>query len=137
MAPKVAGVVNLDNASRDFELEHFVCFSSVTSVLGNPGQTDYAAANGFMDRYAAWRNSQVAKGECHGRTVSINWPLWADGGMQVDDAIVNRLKQSGQAPLGTEQGLASMMQKRPKWCRPNLGVGRSAQSTQSLYAGSE
>ena len=107
-APKVSGLVNLDKASSDFELEHFVCFSSAASAFGNPGQADYAAANGFMDCYVAARNQRVAQGQCHGRSVAINWPLWEEGGMQVDSAVRARMQQSGQAPLTTAQGLQAL-----------------------------
>ena len=37
--------------------------------MGNLGQADYAAANGFMDQFAAYRNRQVAAGQRHGRTL--------------------------------------------------------------------
>ena len=52
LAPKVAGLLALDAATRDQELDFFVLFSSLTAVFGNIGQADYAAANGFMDAYA-------------------------------------------------------------------------------------
>jgi polyketide synthase PksN len=106
LAPKVSGLVNLDEASREFELEFFACFSSLAGEYGNPGQVDYAAANGFMDQYTRYRNQQVERGACSGRTVSINWPLWADGGMQVDSATLSRMKQMGQNPLSTDEGLS-------------------------------
>src|SRR5581483_5809831 len=50
-APKVAGLVALDEATRDIALDLFVMFSSITGVMGNVGQADYAAANAFMDAY--------------------------------------------------------------------------------------
>ena len=52
--------------------------------MGNPGQADYAAANAFMDAYAKYRNDLVVSGQRQGRTLSINWPLWQEGGMRVD-----------------------------------------------------
>lgn len=84
MAPKVAGLVALDEATRVLPLDWMVLFSSVASVWGNVGQADYAAANGFLDGYAQYRESLRAQGLRHGRTVSINWPLWADGQMQIN-----------------------------------------------------
>jgi len=72
LAPKVSGLVALDEATRDVALEWLVCFSSITAVWGNVGQADYAAANGFLDSYAAYRNALVARGLRRGRTVSIN-----------------------------------------------------------------
>ena len=107
-APKVAGVVNLDEATRTLSLDHFICFSSVAGLLGNPGQADYAAANAFMDAYASYRGGLVATGKRHGKTLSINWPLWAEGGMQVDDAVKAQLKRDGLIPLSTPAGLAAL-----------------------------
>ncbi len=51
--------------------------------MGNAGQSDYAAANGFLDSFAHWRTQQVKLNQRTGKTLSINWPLWQDGGMQV------------------------------------------------------
>ncbi|EFL43493.1 ketoreductase domain-containing protein [Streptomyces griseoflavus] len=51
LAPKVAGLVNLDEASRDVPLDFLVSFSGAAGVLGNAGQSDYAAANAFLDAY--------------------------------------------------------------------------------------
>jgi polyketide synthase PksN len=84
LAPKVAGLINLDNASRDMALDFFILFSSTSAVFGNPGQADYSAANAFMDVYARYRNSLRSSRQRTGITLSINWPLWKDGGMHVD-----------------------------------------------------
>ncbi|MCX7293784.1 SDR family oxidoreductase, partial [Janthinobacterium sp.] len=82
LAPKVAGLRNLDEASRDIALDWLICFSSTSAALGNVGQADYATANGFMDSYAHYRNALVAQGLRQGRTVALNWPLWQAGGMR-------------------------------------------------------
>ncbi|MGY0063722.1 SDR family NAD(P)-dependent oxidoreductase [Streptomyces sp. LZ34] len=81
LAPKSAGLVALDEATAHLPLEFFLLFSSVAGALGNVGQADYAAGNAFMDHYAAHREELVARGERHGRTLSVNWQLWQDGGM--------------------------------------------------------
>ncbi|WP_186258962.1 SDR family NAD(P)-dependent oxidoreductase [Burkholderia gladioli] len=107
MAPKVAGLVNLDAATRELRLDRFVCFSALAGVYGNPGQADYAAANAFADRFAAWREARVREGERHGRTLAIAWPLWADGGMQMNDLVKERMLRSGLGELGTAEGLAA------------------------------
>ena len=84
LSPKVSGIVNLDEATKDLHLDFFICFSSVSGVLGNTGQADYAAANAFMDVYAKYRNTLVVSGRRYGQTLSINWPLWKEGGMHID-----------------------------------------------------
>lgn len=46
--PKVQGTINVDKVLHDVDLDFFVCFSSVSAVAGNPGQSNYTAANLFM-----------------------------------------------------------------------------------------
>ncbi|TRX76729.1 type I polyketide synthase [Pseudomonas mangiferae] len=106
LAPKVAGTLNLDRASASLALECFVLYSSVAAVMGNPGQADYALANAFLDAFATWRDRQVAAGHRQGRTVSIDWPLWRNGGMTIDPHRERQLKeQTGIQPLSDAAGL--------------------------------
>lgn len=106
MDPKVIGTWNLDVASRDIKLDFFVLFSSLASVIGNPGQADYATANGFMDGFAYYRNSLVAEGSRTGQSLAINWPLWRSGGMQIDQETQRLLQtQMGLYPLDLAQGM--------------------------------
>lgn len=95
-SPKINGTVNLDEATWGEALDFFVMFSSVTSEWGNEGQSDYSFANGFMDRYALYREYQRKAGNRSGVTVSISWPLWNEGGMemshQVRDEFLGRLR---------------------------------------------
>jgi len=103
-APKVAGLINLDLATRGQALDYFLAFSSTSAELGNIGQTDYAAANAFMDSYLSGRTGP-------GRSLSVNWPLWADGGMQLDSATRARLwKTAGVVPLGSVAGVSALGQ---------------------------
>ncbi|MGW2870851.1 SDR family NAD(P)-dependent oxidoreductase [Kitasatospora sp. NPDC001225] len=108
-APKIRGALNLDAATRHLDLDHFVLFSSVAGVYGNPGQSDYAAANAFLDAFAAHRQSLVDAGERTGRTVAVSWPLWADGGMTMDAAGREAMRRErGWEPLPTEDGLRAL-----------------------------
>ncbi|WP_257389187.1 type I polyketide synthase, partial [Tahibacter caeni] len=113
-APKIAGTVHLDEASRTDDLDFFVLFSSLAAELGSSGQCDYAYANGFQRHYAALRERLAAAGRRRGRTLAIDWPLWQDGGMQVDrikgvplDAKTKALleQSSGLYALDTASGL--------------------------------
>jgi acyl transferase domain-containing protein/NAD(P)-dependent dehydrogenase (short-subunit alcohol dehydrogenase family) len=105
LRPKVAGLWNLDDATRDMDLECFVTFSSVAAIFGNAGQADYSMANAFMDAFAAYRNQLVRFGMRRGRTLSINWPLWQGGGMRVSDAAVAAMaRRYNMQPLPNELG---------------------------------
>ncbi len=108
-APKVDGVLNLDAATGQAPLDFFLVCSSIAATFGNPGQSDYAAANAFMDAWAAARREQVDRGERSGRTVAMAWPLWADGGMAVDGATRAALQRRfGTVPLPTAVALAAL-----------------------------
>lgn len=102
LAPKVLGALALANALESRKLDSFVLFSSLAGAVGNAGQGDYAAANGFLDAFAAARHGELP-------IVSVNWPLWRDGGMRASDAGKAALfEQMGQRPLATDSGLASL-----------------------------
>jgi acyl carrier protein len=106
MAPKVLGTWNLHQLCKELPLDHFVVFSSITSVLGSRGQINYAAANAFLDGLMALRRIQGVPG------MSINWGLWADGGMgaQLDERYQRLLKEKGLVPLTQAQGLGVLGQ---------------------------
>ncbi|KDN70032.1 putative polyketide synthase [Colletotrichum sublineola] len=53
--PKVQGSLHLEEIFHDIDLEFFVFFSSMASIVGNPGQSAYAAANMFMSGLATQR----------------------------------------------------------------------------------
>jgi polyketide synthase PksN len=111
LAPKVQGTTWLDEATKDLALDFMLLFSSIAGSLGNVGQADYAAANGYLDAFAQWRNEQVAAGLRRGMTLSIGWPLWADGGMAVDDATRTLLRTTtGMEALPTAEGLRVLRQ---------------------------
>lgn len=111
LSPKTIGTWNLGESCEQVKLDFFVMFSSAVSLVGNVGQGDYAAANAFMDLYAHERQRRVAKGECYGKTRSIAWGLWQEGGMLVsEDILVALNKMSGMSPISSAKGLASLYQ---------------------------
>jgi acyl transferase domain-containing protein/enoyl-CoA hydratase/carnithine racemase/acyl carrier protein/NAD(P)-dependent dehydrogenase (short-subunit alcohol dehydrogenase family)/SAM-dependent methyltransferase len=102
LAPKVQGALALAAACKGRDVDAFVLFSSLAGAVGNAGQGDYAAANGFLDAFAAARFGDLP-------VVSLNWPLWRDGGMRLDAAGQAALfDQMGQRPLTTDAGLAAL-----------------------------
>ena len=107
LTPKTAGLVTLDEVTSHLPLDHFVVFSSLAGAVGNAGQADYAAGNAFMDHFAAHRAELVARGERHGRTLSVNWQLWADGGMRPGAEAIRAAEDgAGLAVLDRATGLA-------------------------------
>ncbi|XP_061569548.1 phenolphthiocerol/phthiocerol polyketide synthase subunit C-like [Cololabis saira] len=65
--PKVNGVLNLHHATKQHRLDYFVCYSSISAFLGNASQTNYAAANSFLDMFCQYRRKLGLPGQ------SINW----------------------------------------------------------------
>lgn len=103
---KIYGTLNLDEAFKSEKLDFFFTFSSTAGILGNPGQSDYAYANGFMDNFAHLREFLRKEGLRHGRSVSVNWPLWEEGGMRASDQVRELLMSKfGVVPLSTIEGL--------------------------------
>ena len=56
LAPKVDGALALHNALKSHKLDFFVMTSSISAIVGQPGQCNYAAANSFLDGLAWQRN---------------------------------------------------------------------------------
>jgi FkbH-like protein len=108
LSPKVSGVYNLDEATKSLKLDFIALFSSTSGSLGNAGQGDYATANAFMDAFAGYRNKLKEEKKRYGHTVSINWPLWKQGGMSVDEATENIIREhTGMVPMQTSSGIAA------------------------------
>lgn len=58
LGPKIDGTNNLDQLFRNENLDFFVLFSSASSVIGNSGQSNYAAANGYLMSIARQRRAR-------------------------------------------------------------------------------
>lgn len=102
MRPKVLGAWNLHRlTSHDPEIE-LVLFSSVSSILGSPGQANYAAGNAFLDALAHHRQATGLRG------VAINWGPWAEAGMAVGEGRSSHLASHGMELLPPEPSLDVM-----------------------------
>ena len=105
-APKVFGTLYLDAATKDEPLDFFATFSSLAGMAGNAGQSDYSFANHFMDSFAHRREAQRMAGERSGKSLSINWSLWADGGMKLDEQTELYFRKTlGIKPLSAAVGI--------------------------------
>lgn len=66
LRPKVTGTKNLDELFYEAHLDFFIMFSSMASIVGNQGQSNYGAANLFLSALAAQRrNRGVAASVIH------------------------------------------------------------------------
>jgi acyl transferase domain-containing protein/surfactin synthase thioesterase subunit/acyl carrier protein len=73
--PKVKGSWLLHRATLRDELDHFVLFSSILSLIGSPGQSNYTAANAFLDALTEHRRAAGLP------AVTLNWGPWAGTGL--------------------------------------------------------
>lgn len=134
LAPKVAGTLHLDEAVGTTALDRFILAGSLAGVTGNVGQAGYAAANGFMAQFARRREARRAAGECNGRTVTLQWPLWRDGGLRVEGAVeAGMAAEAGLVPLSTDDAFTLL--RRALAAEEAVAipvVGRQAQVTDLL-----
>ncbi|WP_460698268.1 HAD-IIIC family phosphatase [Nocardia thraciensis] len=100
LAPKVDAALHLHEATAHLDLSLFVLFSSVSGVIGSPGQANYAAANAFLDGLAAHR---VARGlPAH----SLAWGMWAIGlSDSVSGSDRDRIRRAGVEALAPGDGM--------------------------------
>ncbi|WP_092551092.1 beta-ketoacyl synthase N-terminal-like domain-containing protein [Xenorhabdus koppenhoeferi] len=99
---KVLGAYVLDRVTRKANMELFCCFSSISATFGNAGQSDYAFANGFLNGFCEQRTAEGAPG----KSLSVSWPWWRDGGMLVAEEEQIILSQLGMKPLESKTGIA-------------------------------
>uniref|UniRef100_UPI000467ED66 type I polyketide synthase n=1 Tax=unclassified Serratia (in: enterobacteria) TaxID=2647522 RepID=UPI000467ED66 len=99
-AAKVQGAINLDEQTRERDLDFFVLFSSIAGTLGSAGQGGYAAANACLDAIAGNRRRLGLAGQ------SLAWGLWADEESNalgiasgLDAAQHTRLQKTGIGPV--------------------------------------
>ncbi len=95
-APKVTGAVRLHEATAGQQLDWWVGFSSVASLLGSPGQAAYACANAWLDALVAWRRASGLP------ATAINWGQWSDVG------IARTLTMSVLDPITPAEGIEAL-----------------------------
>jgi hypothetical protein len=96
-APKADGAWNLHRATQKLEpLDHFVMLSSTSSAFGNPGQTNYSAANSYQDGLAAMRQQAGLAGlsYCMGAVI--------EAGMAArNPQLLNMMKAGGMPAISS------------------------------------
>ena len=97
--PKAQGAWNLHTATTDAPLDWFAMFSSVASVLGSPGQANYAAGNAALDALAAYRRARGLP------ATTINWGPWSGAGMAVEAGRGEAVQSRGMGLLPPDRAL--------------------------------
>ncbi|WP_442509431.1 thioester reductase domain-containing protein [Novipirellula sp. SH528] len=72
--PKMLGAWNLHHFTRDIALDHFICFSSFSNVVGATKQANYNAGNSFLDALAHHRRASGLP------ALTLNWGALLDAG---------------------------------------------------------
>lgn len=100
-APKVDGLWNLHQLTKNMDLDLFMMFSSISGVMGLPGLGNYAAANSFSDVLAYLRRAQGLP------ATSVAYGTWGGDGMATTLVSTTRahLSQLGLGFLAPEAGL--------------------------------
>jgi acyl transferase domain-containing protein/NADPH:quinone reductase-like Zn-dependent oxidoreductase/SAM-dependent methyltransferase/acyl carrier protein len=98
LAPKALGAWNLHTLTVNTPLDFFVLFSSFSSLIGNPGQANYAAGNAFLDSLAYYRRLRGLP------ALTINWGPVADVGYVARSTeISRRFEQIGVKSIPVQQ----------------------------------
>ncbi len=112
--PKVMGSWILHKLFDERTLDFILYMSSITSILGAPGQADYTAANVFLDGVWEWKEKQ-------GLPVHIiNWSTWKETGM----AFENHVKESGMLEMMTTSHAIEAFHKYMTYHINNAIIGK-------------
>ncbi|MBQ9406013.1 MAG: SDR family NAD(P)-dependent oxidoreductase [Desulfovibrio sp.] len=104
LSPKFGGACNLHRYSLGKELDFFIMYSSATTLLGNPGQANYVAANLGLECLAALRRSQGLPG------LAVGWGAIGDAGMLTRDAhaLESLRRVTGISPQTADEALEAL-----------------------------
>ncbi len=111
MAPKYSGALCVLRASWAVPLRELVHFSSLTAILGNEGQANYAAANGILD--------DVSQETVHSglRSSTILWGPWALGLALKDSNTLHRMLKGGLGVISSKNFACAPSVNNQKWIR--------------------
>ncbi len=102
LAPKAFGASHLDRLTRGDALEFFIVSSSVSSLFGSPGQSNYATANAWLDGLVAQRRATGLP------ATGVNFGPWAQGGMASSEAARANIGAQGLIPLDPTAALGAL-----------------------------
>ena len=110
---KVTGTRNLwqilSSLRLPAKMDFFIMLSSMASIIGNPGQANYAAGNSFQDAFA---REQSALGH---NVVALNVPMMNDAGMVATKPhLLEYLYSIGWSHMSSKE----LMSAIDYYCRP-------------------
>jgi len=93
----------LHQLSDGLALDFMIFYSSISSLVGNAGQSNYVAANNFLDQLAHYRQSKGLAG------LSINWGVFEETGVVSRNAnLAKHLNHIGITPFSSEQATSAL-----------------------------
>jgi acyl transferase domain-containing protein/thioesterase domain-containing protein/ubiquinone/menaquinone biosynthesis C-methylase UbiE/acyl carrier protein len=103
MAPKVLGAWNLHTLTANTALDFFVLFSSFASIIGTPGQANYAAGNAFLDELAYYRRASGLP------ALTVNWGVLGDvGHVAKNQEASQKLARAGLTAMPVAQAFETL-----------------------------
>jgi aryl carrier-like protein len=104
MAPKVQGAWNLHRATLDQALDFFVLYSSLSTFIGSPGQSNYVAGNLFLESLAQYRRTRGLP------ALAVAWGPIAEVGVLARDRQISETagKFIGAEALAPAQALKQL-----------------------------
>jgi acyl transferase domain-containing protein/NAD(P)-dependent dehydrogenase (short-subunit alcohol dehydrogenase family)/SAM-dependent methyltransferase/acyl carrier protein len=103
-ASKVTGSWLLDEFSRRYPLDFLVLFGSAATVLGSAGQSNHAAANGFLGALSQQRQREGLP------SVTIAWGPWSEIGAAARQKDTSRAARLGMSAFSPEKGIELLEQ---------------------------
>lgn len=128
--PKVVGAQNLHSVLASTPLDFFLMTSSVSGILGTPGQSNYAAANAYLDALARFRQEQAGA-----TATSVVLPMVLGVGVVAENSeIEEALKRKGMYGVDEEHLLQSFEAAMPRETADHVVVGLDPARLQKAVA---
>jgi len=127
-SPKILGAWNLHVASDHRDLDLFICFSSIATILGSFKQANYNAGNAFMDELCQYRRAQGLP------AMSIAWGALAGAGyLEREEATRNYLEAIGMETFRPDE-VFSILQKLISLDAAHVAAGKINWGTTMMVA---
>jgi len=101
-ATKLKGTLILKQLAGEYRPAFLLLFSSLSAVLGTPGEVVYCASNAFLDAFASHMHTEEDL-----FTVSVNWDTWQEvgGAVETMKRMVGPLTSSKPRSRGVDHPL--------------------------------